>query len=243
MNYMLRNKLEMTEYQIQFFYKPGAKFQSVIEDVENLTKNFTLKDHVIIMAGSNNFSKSSDIPRFKELWNRLKLCPDTNFSFVGVPYGTQSQKRYLYKFNKNLERFIYKLNTCLPGQFSFINVSVNRENITKNKLCSLICNKINLGNNPLPKNLIIINVNQNISQTTENNLYSHESQRISETNNLNTDIFKITVTESHEPEKNQNENSVIEDAVIEKNKCSLGKNPSPVESIFLTPCLSQMSLT
>jgi len=48
----LQNSLG-NSYEVCTIFKPNAKLEQVIEDVENLTKNFSLEDTVIIQAGTN----------------------------------------------------------------------------------------------------------------------------------------------------------------------------------------------
>lgn len=237
LNYLLKDRLKSVSYQVQSFYKPGAKFENVIENIENLSGNFTQKDHVVIVAGSNNFSSSSDYPRFRDLWNKLKLCLNTNFTFVGVPYSHQSQNRLIYRFNKNLNRFVHKLNTCLPGLFSFIDANGKFNVLSKKKLSNLIYDKIILGNNPQPKNLILINANQklpNESIPTEDNSLQTESNC-----GMSTAIENSMVTNSitNDPVEKDTTITVIEPI----NASPLDNSLSNVQSNFLYPRLSLMS--
>lgn len=212
-NQLLSNRLNSKDYQVQCIYKPGARFKNVIEDIENLSCNFTLNDHIVIMAGSNNFSNASDYPKCRELWNKLKLCPNTNFTFVGVPYNNdQSQNRLIYKFNKNLNRFLYKLDSCLPSFFGYIDVNVGFGTLSKKKLGNLVHDKIILGNNALPKNLILINTNQNTENTTTDNSVV-----------------------------NGNVTKVLAPNVIETNISPIENSLLNVQRNFLYPRLSQMS--
>lgn len=238
LNYLLNTKLSPLDYRVQCIYKPGAKFENIIENIECLSRNLTLRDHIVIVGGSNNFSSSFDYPKFKVLWKKLKLCPNTNFTFVGVPYGYHSQNGLIHKFNKNFNRFVSKLNSCLPGLYSFIDVNVGSGTISKKKLRNLIHDTIMLGKNPLPKNLILINPNTELhfnSTPSNQNIFLPNVQplRTSETDVVITTESDITVRQDSE--------------VIKSVTYTLGANTTNtatatnIQSNFLYPRLSQMS--
>lgn len=153
----LKSLLDASNYNIQTLYKPGAKFLNVIEDVKNLTKDFTLRDHVVIAAGTNNFVGRGEHPLFRHIWSQIKLCPDTNFTFVGVPYANNYYANELiHKFNNKLLHFCNKLHSCLQGYFSFIDVNQESNIMRKGKLCKLIYRDIVLAENSCQKNLIFV---------------------------------------------------------------------------------------
>jgi hypothetical protein len=137
-----------------------------------------------------------------------------------------------------LERFTYKLNSCLPNLFSYIDVKTGVNRKKKDEICSLIYDKILLGNKPLPKNLIFINTNQidiSLNLNIDESLQNHNMSIASELRAAEDIVNNIPATSEPETERNALLNkSVIENIVI--------KSPETVNSNFLYPRLSQMSL-
>ena len=83
-NKILSKNVDMDNFRIESIYKPGATFQQVIESIEPLTRTYSLEDHVIILAGSNNFNKKTKYPLFKDICNKLKMCTNLNISIATV---------------------------------------------------------------------------------------------------------------------------------------------------------------
>lgn len=158
-NALLGNKLN-DRYKIQCYYKPGALYEQVIEDLGCLAKDFTIEDHVVIIAGKNYFASKLKFPRCKSIWEQIKKCPTTNISFVGVPYLNYNQYN-IFKFNEKLEAFTSRLNSCLPGRIDYMDVtdiSSNAVGRIKHVLTKRIANSI-LNACKKQNNLIFVDLN------------------------------------------------------------------------------------
>lgn len=161
-NHILRNKLSESDYNVECFYKPGASYENVIGDLEKITKGYTNRDNIVIIAGSNNFDNVIKFPKIRNILNKIELCPQTNFIFVGVPYcACPNINKSIYNFNKKLYSLIYKLNICMPNYFSFVDVNVGVNRIRKSRLSTMICDTILSHRCSLPKNLIFVKATQN----------------------------------------------------------------------------------
>ncbi|KAG5885825.1 hypothetical protein JTB14_017195 [Gonioctena quinquepunctata] len=84
-------------FNIQSIIKPSANFENVINDVIDLSNNYCLDDHIIILAGSNDF-KTKKFPSFKKLNSILKICTNTNIILSSVPHSRN------YKVNEMIYR-------------------------------------------------------------------------------------------------------------------------------------------
>ena len=91
--------------------RPGALFEQAITNVECLANELTPQDTLVIMAGTNDFSKNNNIKELDpESIKRIVSCTKTtNVIMVGVP------KRFDIK---NCNSKINKLNNKLAKQLS-----------------------------------------------------------------------------------------------------------------------------
>lgn len=73
------------KFKVSSIVKPNAKFNDVVKDVEKLTRNLTYRDHVVVMAGTNNFS--DQIPHISDFNLRAfeVASKRTNITFTGIP--------------------------------------------------------------------------------------------------------------------------------------------------------------
>ena len=94
-NAILRKKSDLRNFQVESVIKPEATFQQVVENFDHLTKNFSTNDHVVILAGSNNFNKRNKYPLFRDLYDKIKLCARINSTIATVPLRKNS---YLNRF-------------------------------------------------------------------------------------------------------------------------------------------------
>lgn len=110
--------------------KPGATFEGVIENVEQLTKDFSLNDYVCIFAGINNF-KNKKYPSIKEISSKLKNCTHTNFIFTSVPYLTHKVNKNFFvdKFNIRFRQFLLKFDKYAEGKIKWIDILDNKGRI------------------------------------------------------------------------------------------------------------------
>lgn len=198
-NKLVYNKLNKTTYQIEAVFKPGASLKQVIEDIENLTGDYSLQDHVVVIAGSNNFNSQNKYPLFKDIVNKIKKCPNTNITIATAPFKSKKANKYICKYNKKLNEFIFFLDNNLKSNLNVLNVnSKNFSNLNKNQIANNIV-KIVLGKN----NLIIINNKQNFNDVTifpdvidVDNSYStnlNKSDTLNEISNKNSSNFLYPV--------------------------------------------------
>lgn len=135
----LYRKYGTKDFQTESIYKPGATYQQVIEDLEELCRDFTTRDHVVIIAGSNNFTTATKYPRFRDLWNRIKGCTNSNLTLVTVPYKKKSEINHcIRKFNQKLSDFVDKINRYIPGRVNIIDVNDTTGGIGGGELCKRI---------------------------------------------------------------------------------------------------------
>lgn len=150
----LKKKLCDSKYKISAIVKPGALLHQVIENMELLTKNFTINDYVIIVGGSNDID-SKTTPSFRTICKKLKLCTHTNVIFSSVPFFKNNYKNYLknshiYKYNVRLNEFLFKFNKCVEGQTRYM--EINNNNTSKQIRGEILEGIINILNKPFQRN-------------------------------------------------------------------------------------------
>lgn len=184
LNNLIRKLLNLEEYRIESFIKPGGNFNNVIENLEEKVKEFNLKDLVIIIAGHNDF-EMNNIPKFKNIVTKLKMCSHTNVLFLSSPILARNNKKSIIinKFNKHLLQFVTKLNLYTEGKMSFLNINTNRGFKSKqNDIASKIVNGIANYTNT-SKNLIFILTNDTLPPCYPN------TQVIVDENSSNTQVI------------------------------------------------------
>lgn len=133
----------LKDCKIETIIKPGACYNSVIEDIIGLTRNFTLRDYVVIIAGTNDFLRYKR-PLFKQITSKVKFCTHTNIIFTSVPdlhlgNGTRNSVR---KFNTKLGEYTNVLDRYGEGRVSFVDISsnwfINRKGATVGKIVEAI---------------------------------------------------------------------------------------------------------
>lgn len=163
-------------FQIQSIYKPGASYQQVIENLEDLSRNFTNRDHVVIIAGSNNFTRATKYPLFKDIWNKVEKCRDLNFTLVNVPYKKKSvANHYIRKFNQKLSDFVVKINRYIPGRVDIVDVGDKTGGITKHQLCKEILRVTRSPRKSL-SNLVFIESKTNIVEKVSQHSVSDKAE-------------------------------------------------------------------
>lgn len=110
------------DYIITSYVKHNAMFGEIIGDIQNLTKNFTKKDYVIIMGGSVDALKGS-LPKPLDI-NKLKSVSNyTNLVLFSVPLWKNRivLNNYINEFNKTIYyELIVNLN---KDRVLFININ------------------------------------------------------------------------------------------------------------------------
>lgn len=165
LNTLIRKKTN-NEYDILTFIKSGALMNRVIENIEHLAKDLTHLDHLVIMAGSNDLLQGQ-MPSFKLICNKLKLCSHTNISFISVPYVKNDcfKNNYIYKYNDKLNNFLYRFNKFAEGQISYIEINdIQSVKLSEDKVANSIINKL-IYKRHLPKNLKFINITRELDTT------------------------------------------------------------------------------
>lgn len=140
---LLRNP-DLQDYSVESVYKPGATYKQVIEDIEALSRGYSNGDHVIVIGGSNNFTKTTRYPLFKDISDGIKKCLNSNVTLVTVPCRKNSSaNRFIHKFNHKLCSFVNKLNGYIPHCIKVIDVNDNDSGVMKrHSLCKQIVHKI-----------------------------------------------------------------------------------------------------
>lgn len=116
---LARNLKGMT---VQSIIKPGAGFDSVVEDVTNLVRDYTSKDYVIIAGGWNDFCISGRGPSLKMIGSKIRYCTHTNIIFLSVPVRSKWQSTCccIDSFNFNLKCYANSLNKYALGRVGYI---------------------------------------------------------------------------------------------------------------------------
>lgn len=168
LNKSLSNKLKHQNYYIESIIKPGATFQQVVENIDAVTRSYTSQDHIIILAGSNNFNKTKQYPLFKNIWDVIKKCRNLNITIATVPYNKNYKvNKFINKFNNKLTDFIRKIDNYVPGKISLLNVgNVSSNTLNRNFICNEIIKIISCKN--YIKNLTFVNISNSLN--FDNNL-------------------------------------------------------------------------
>ncbi|KAG5870737.1 hypothetical protein JTB14_021990 [Gonioctena quinquepunctata] len=116
-------------FNIQSIIKPSANFENVINDVINLSNNYCLDDHIIILAGSNDF-KTKKYPSLEKLNSMLKICTNTNIILSSVPYSRNYEvNEMIYRYNIKLNDYAIKLNHYAEGNIPFFDINNSEGNL------------------------------------------------------------------------------------------------------------------
>lgn len=115
---VLTNKT--VKYKIESIIKPGASLCNVVGNLECLTREYTSKDYVILVAGSNDF-KNNKIPSINLLLDKVKGCTHTNIVVLSVPYFFDYNINLkIHKFNIKLSDLLFKLNKISENGISCV---------------------------------------------------------------------------------------------------------------------------
>lgn len=156
----LRKKVEQTSYEVTVIRKPGALLHQVMDNIESLTKKFTLEDFVVVMGGSNDILDNNSVPSFGKICNKLKQCTNTNVMFTSVIYSNAKshKNKYIFKYNQKLNDFLYRFNGLVKGRVEYIEINNRRRHPPCSTLiCNLLINSI-FAKTVATKNLKFINV-------------------------------------------------------------------------------------
>lgn len=161
-------------YEIISVIKPGARLSDVMHRIEFLADNYTLNDHIIIIAGSNDIC-AGKTPSFRFICNKLKQCSHTNVLFTSVPYFSNKhfQQRHIYKYNVKLSDFLCKFNNYIQGYAGFVEINNKSAHNLKTYIAQSISDIIN--NSKPVKNLKFINLDSCIAYETNTEQSSDSS--------------------------------------------------------------------
>lgn len=176
-NYDLRKFLDSNIYDIRSIIKPGAVLSQVIDNIDPVVQNFTLEDHIIVIAGSNDFDVKRT-PSFRFICDKLKTWSHTNIIFTSIPYlrkNTINHQR-IFKYNYKLNSFLNKFNNCTEGHTKYLEINRKTEITSLRKRISE--SLLSVLRFPSPsKNLKFIRSVENTRQVTDENfLYPRLSQ-------------------------------------------------------------------
>lgn len=123
-NSLNKNVGSITEnYKITSILKPGAPMKNLIENMDILAKNFTFRDYIILIGGSNDLL-SYKFPSFKLLLTKLKACAHTNIIILSVPFSKNNFVNYnIMNYNYKLNEFVHKFGRFSEGKVTFIDFS------------------------------------------------------------------------------------------------------------------------
>lgn len=100
------------QLQVQIVTYPGARFNYVAANLENMTQNFTKKDHAVFLAGSNDCSEGSNIISNLSLEKIEKTAARTNVHVISIPfrYDKPEKNFSIHRTNSKLRKGLSKLN-------------------------------------------------------------------------------------------------------------------------------------
>lgn len=108
-SHILHNNLPKCVTEVIF--KPNANFAEVLRDINNLTKNFTTGDTVIISAGTND-ALLGTLPDSVRLMDLFASMERFNVICTSVPYwkGRHTFNKNAYDFNLNIFKVVERLD-------------------------------------------------------------------------------------------------------------------------------------
>ncbi|KAG5860951.1 hypothetical protein JTB14_004205 [Gonioctena quinquepunctata] len=121
LNKELRRRFINEYIDISSIMKPGASYDKVIDNIENLTLSFTCQDLVIVMAGKNDFSRNK-YPSIRNINHKLKMC-NTNVIFLSTPMLTDLHSDRITNFNKKFNYFLEVFNKYNKIAISWLNIN------------------------------------------------------------------------------------------------------------------------
>lgn len=230
-NKLLTNRLDPQKFFVETVIKPGANFEQVTQDMENLTSTYTPQDHIFIMAGSNNFNRHNKYPLFKDICYKVKKCASLNITICTVAYRKDSRiNKFIFKFNRKLKEFGKKLNNYVPGNISVLEVNntfntcLTRSELS-NEIAKIVTKKYQ------SKNLVFVNTSTDLAQTLSASVIDVDNL-IPESQNNCRDVISLA-------EELTQAQDIHDDNNISLNSSN---NRQEDDNNFLYPRLSQLSL-
>lgn len=110
-----------TNHIIETIVKPGATFESVVDNLKSLTQSFGENDYIIIIAGTNNILKKSPLNR-NAVFKTYSDLRQTNCILVSVPFFNVNKHS-----NQDVENFNSELFNCVRSvncpNFKFVDIN------------------------------------------------------------------------------------------------------------------------
>lgn len=101
------------KFQVQVVTYPGAMFNNVANNLENMTQDFTKNDHAVFLAGSNDCSDGSNILISNLSLKKVeKTASRTNVHVISIPfrYDRPEKNFSIHCTNSKLRKSLSKLN-------------------------------------------------------------------------------------------------------------------------------------
>lgn len=165
--------LRLDNYIIQAIIKPNAGYCELIEDIVTLAKDYTVDDHIVILAGPSDFHRRK-YPLFKTLNDKLRHCTHTNLHLFSCPYLTKNVNlnKFVYKFNVKLAEYASRLHNYAQGNVSFLDINDSQGAMKRwREIVRMLCSRV-LQNSAVHKTLRYIELDDPVSETLGNNFLS-----------------------------------------------------------------------
>ncbi|KAL1447139.1 hypothetical protein WDU94_013894 [Cyamophila willieti] len=122
----------LPQYQVQSMAYPGATLTTVLKAIPSQTVDFTKRDIVFVLAGSNNIPHLTPETLDKELQLLSGICKSASVVFSSIPY-----KFHLPKHNTNIfatNQYLLKLSAFYKYQYFECNFYLSRSMYTRHGL-------------------------------------------------------------------------------------------------------------
>lgn len=165
---VLRRRLSSAGIQVQTFLKPGGSYRHILEDLEGLTRSFGCDDHVVVVAGINDF-KQGKYPSMRYINSRIKGALNTNIMLLSTPskFSNKDKEKYACKFNFKLEKFLNFVNNRVENRVSYLEVRNKMGyGLSNFAVSTKILNELN---SKFVKNLKFVQVQDGATETVDDN--------------------------------------------------------------------------
>ncbi|KAG8320312.1 purine nucleoside metabolic process [Homalodisca vitripennis] len=156
-NYSHRKNLnnlvqQRTHVNVCSYVRPGARFNSVVEEVKEISKNLTRRDHLLVIAGTNNI-ETTGVARFlDDVNNLIKNTENINLLLATIPmrHDVPHLDLKISRINSELENLAEKYKNSLKllplhllprHLFTLHGLHMNKKG--KNKVAKMIVEMIN----------------------------------------------------------------------------------------------------
>jgi len=151
---LLQNHLG-TEYEVMSIFKPNAPFENIVEDLENLGKDLTKKDHIVIVRGPENSLERNYHYSIEKDLNIIARRADHTVRFVNLlrRHDESWMNRKVRSVNLRLNRALLGhgmshlsvIDTTTIGREEYMTHGLHLNLRGKRKLMLLITDKLDGG--------------------------------------------------------------------------------------------------